>query len=282
MLDLPPAADEAVLVDGAPCSVCGDSIDGPLQCCPRCETPHHPECWEYNEGCAVYGCKAALLVVRDRAAATLAEGALELPTPEEAPPPLLWQLSRLPPVTWRLVGGGLLFAVMGMLSLTAARPGFFGGLSILILLLAVAALSLVLSADALPLLLRDLGGPPPRLELEETPLKRLEAQLSEDPKNPHLLEMVAFGCYASGRFADALECYQDLLHLRPHEQRAAYQRAKCLERLGRVAAAREAFEALAAAPRNETMREQARFWLGVLDKRARRSPPEPRGTLEVP
>lgn len=28
--------------------------------CPACKTKYHPDCWEYNEGCAVYGCKVRL------------------------------------------------------------------------------------------------------------------------------------------------------------------------------------------------------------------------------
>jgi hypothetical protein len=38
------------------CLVCGDGLAMPLQTCPDCVTPHHRHCWNYNGGCAVYGC----------------------------------------------------------------------------------------------------------------------------------------------------------------------------------------------------------------------------------
>jgi hypothetical protein len=39
------------------CLVCGDVLsDRTIVCCPRCETPHHEECWKYNGECAVYAC----------------------------------------------------------------------------------------------------------------------------------------------------------------------------------------------------------------------------------
>lgn len=41
-----------------PCPVCGESVGAAPTPCPRCDTPHHFDCWEYNEGCGVYGCTA--------------------------------------------------------------------------------------------------------------------------------------------------------------------------------------------------------------------------------
>ncbi len=39
------------------CPVCGEDLgDGDARRCERCDTPHHPECWEYVPGCAVFGC----------------------------------------------------------------------------------------------------------------------------------------------------------------------------------------------------------------------------------
>ena len=40
----------------ARCQVCGTSIDGAHVRCTRCDTPHHVDCWEFNEGCSTYGC----------------------------------------------------------------------------------------------------------------------------------------------------------------------------------------------------------------------------------
>ncbi|MEA3429863.1 MAG: RING finger protein [Nanoarchaeota archaeon] len=40
------------------CLVCASPINqNDTTYCQRCDTPHHQDCWEYNKGCAVYGCK---------------------------------------------------------------------------------------------------------------------------------------------------------------------------------------------------------------------------------
>lgn len=45
------------------CLVCGATIPAHLmRSCARCGTPHHHECWEYNHGCAVYGCYGTVMV----------------------------------------------------------------------------------------------------------------------------------------------------------------------------------------------------------------------------
>lgn len=39
------------------CPVCGDGLESSPKVCPRCDTPHHPECWDYVPGCAVFACQ---------------------------------------------------------------------------------------------------------------------------------------------------------------------------------------------------------------------------------
>lgn len=39
------------------CLVCGKALSLTPRTCLRCDTPHHAECWNYNGGCAVFGCK---------------------------------------------------------------------------------------------------------------------------------------------------------------------------------------------------------------------------------
>jgi hypothetical protein len=40
------------------CPVCATPFEGvEARACPRCETPHHADCWEFAGGCAVYGCQ---------------------------------------------------------------------------------------------------------------------------------------------------------------------------------------------------------------------------------
>ena len=50
------------------CRVCGSGLSQPLVECPTCSTPHHADCWEYNRGCSIYGCRPQLPAVRASAA----------------------------------------------------------------------------------------------------------------------------------------------------------------------------------------------------------------------
>lgn len=42
----------------ATCAICAEPCLGrPVRRCHYCDTPYHPECFEYNEGCGRYACK---------------------------------------------------------------------------------------------------------------------------------------------------------------------------------------------------------------------------------
>jgi hypothetical protein len=41
----------------ARCAVCGSDLKGAVRACGRCESKYHPDCWAYNDGCAIYGCR---------------------------------------------------------------------------------------------------------------------------------------------------------------------------------------------------------------------------------
>lgn len=46
------------------CTVCGCKIlDAPTIKCPKCETPHHEDCWSYNGGCGIFACNPATRAV---------------------------------------------------------------------------------------------------------------------------------------------------------------------------------------------------------------------------
>lgn len=51
------------------CEVCGERIDrkdlGDLVLCLRCNAIHHRECWNYNKGCAIYGCQGKAMKTLD-------------------------------------------------------------------------------------------------------------------------------------------------------------------------------------------------------------------------
>ncbi len=40
------------------CPVCNTTLEEPLHKCRECKTYHHADCWEYNNGCAIYGCRS--------------------------------------------------------------------------------------------------------------------------------------------------------------------------------------------------------------------------------
>mgnify|MGYP006286410321 CR=1 FL=1 len=39
------------------CPVCGSPIEDEPRYCPRCDTPHHQDCWDYVGGCAIFACR---------------------------------------------------------------------------------------------------------------------------------------------------------------------------------------------------------------------------------
>jgi TM2 domain-containing protein len=60
--------------------------------CLECETPHHQDCWDENEGCTVFGCALAptdepKLTVENGELDRLMETPRALSTPEAPPPP---------------------------------------------------------------------------------------------------------------------------------------------------------------------------------------------------
>jgi hypothetical protein len=52
------AAGPAEPDDAGPpiCKVCGDPIVTTAVVCADCQTPHHPDCWEFVGACSIYGC----------------------------------------------------------------------------------------------------------------------------------------------------------------------------------------------------------------------------------
>lgn len=40
----------------ARCPVCRDGIQGQVRMCPRCRVLSHDDCWEFQGGCAIFGC----------------------------------------------------------------------------------------------------------------------------------------------------------------------------------------------------------------------------------
>lgn len=47
---------EAKAADEAACPICGAALQDPVVWCRSCGTPHHRECWQWNQGCATFAC----------------------------------------------------------------------------------------------------------------------------------------------------------------------------------------------------------------------------------
>ena len=50
------AEDEAQPLGEVICPVCGEPVLRDMVFCRRCKTPHHADCWQFINGCSVYGC----------------------------------------------------------------------------------------------------------------------------------------------------------------------------------------------------------------------------------
>lgn len=50
------ASSPLPMVQETQCQVCGQPLAGKIVFCASCQTPHHLDCWQYFESCAVYGC----------------------------------------------------------------------------------------------------------------------------------------------------------------------------------------------------------------------------------
>ena len=71
---MPEDTIQAVGKEAAPfCPICQTEIQPDEECghCPECNALYHPECWQENGGCAVYGCK--------QVPATDSRSAIEIP-----------------------------------------------------------------------------------------------------------------------------------------------------------------------------------------------------------
>jgi len=55
------ASTASAAATGVLCPVCQSPVDSAesTRSCPQCHSPHHQECWDYNRGCGLYGCKEA-------------------------------------------------------------------------------------------------------------------------------------------------------------------------------------------------------------------------------
>lgn len=253
------------------CGVCGDRIQGAEVRCPECEAPHHAECWEYNEGCSIYGCQGVLAEVRRRGQ-TLP--ALQEPEPQvqELSPPtgelaaVQRRLASLPPSTWHLTG--FLLLVLSFVFAAAdlrdrGYPGLGAGLTF-----ALGNIFFWLGAMIQEILLWSVNRDRPRrlFSLGDTSTKDLQARLVRDPKDLEALTALALVHFARRDWKQAAHFYEQALTLAPEQPELLFRYAKTLDQLGRQEEVRELFTRLVRDHGEHSAARNARYWLERLSR----------------
>lgn len=105
------------------CPVCAGAItEATPRTCPRCDTPHHGDCWDYVGGCAIFGCRPAE-AAEDTGGLPAVRGAVA-PVGAEVAGLARWFLRVVKVHWWALLVMGLGFAWMPLMWLPMATPIF--------------------------------------------------------------------------------------------------------------------------------------------------------------
>ncbi len=248
----------------ASCGVCGDDLLGPQTHCKVCESRYHKDCWDYNHGCAVYGCVGS----QHTALATLETSVSARPNQDRAAllPPSQelegWaRLAATSPHYLRLTG--LLVTLLiaqpyqSFLApiLTSVLPwfrdiplvptlvaGFLLALPYFLLLLLVmnAEGIIAFAAKKAGLLTRR-----PFIAIADGPTKALEAKLSIAPKDKKIHEALGLIYFARKNWESARDVYARLLKLDSQHPGALFRLAKIEEKFGNWVVAYELLQRLA-------------------------------------
>ncbi|MBI4859941.1 MAG: hypothetical protein HY815_06715 [Candidatus Riflebacteria bacterium] len=103
------------------CPVCGAGLDSNVCHCPRCETPHHLECWSWAGGCSIYGCGCSTLTLPAPEEPPESDFQAELTDPERVLPAAASELTILSPT----VSPGDSDGLHWLRVLPAAQPLYF-------------------------------------------------------------------------------------------------------------------------------------------------------------
>jgi hypothetical protein len=258
----------------AACQVCGDSLDGatPETTCPACETPHHLDCWNFAEGCAVYGCPGSLALARQEAVERVLEevpgheggdGAhvVDIELPElQVPPEALRAIGRqgsgIPTPVWFVIG---LFAVaffLGRLAFEARTGTVFVGELVGMMLGGL----LMAASPFLPRAFLDLEHYGEELQVDETSRKQLEARLGEAPDNVYLLEALALERLAEGDGDGAIELLERVVELQPANLQALIHLGRAWFERGDRPRALELFQRAESLATTEAQRLRTKRW----------------------
>jgi hypothetical protein len=112
------------------CPVCRTSLGENVAVCSRCETPHHPDCWEFGGACAVFACggmESSVVPIHSRPQLDQEPVILEGPFPDTpSVPPVRICAERRNPlqdsqavalISWLYLGFSLIWAAPAMASL---------------------------------------------------------------------------------------------------------------------------------------------------------------------
>lgn len=256
------------------CPVCSDVLDADIIKCPRCDTLHHQECWEYNDGCAIYGCKASLMLSRKNEETALAvadESDLQgYGSVTGLIRDGLYYLSNFSSFAWYYLG--LSLVALNLLILpkimyplvenrilrTVAFHGVLLGFFILLL------------ARSLPNLLSQFGRKAVPLDLKlpsDYSIEEIDSLLLNCGKNINILELAGYLHLAKGNVDRAREIYQTALSIDPDNQNCAYELGRCFERLGKHDTAREKLLAAWELNKLSGTGQKARWWASLVEKR---------------
>lgn len=247
------------------CGVCAGDLSPPILACPACGAQHHQECWEYADGCAIYGCSQSL---------SLAQGSGEPAGPAViSPKPRPWWAaaaeagSRIPGTSWHILGavttlGSPLCVAALVVAEVLCDPPPPTWLMYPFFATTVLGLWLWTVHESIPELLGSVGMEtgPGRLRAL-TDAKALESRLAGDPKNPIILEALGFELLLKGQLADALGLYERALQIRPRSQAAAYYRGRILMMQGRTVAAKSALSQAVTLDPGTAVAGRSRWWL---------------------
>jgi hypothetical protein len=239
------------------CGVCGDLIQGPSTACPQCETPHHAECWQYNEGCTVYGCQGVLAVVQSQ----LDQGP---PLTPEAPIADLdpWNyLASIPASGWSFTGLLLVLLSFGIGSgdiRDLGRVSFFS-----LFLFVLGNVGLWLSSFIQQVFLWQVNRHKPRrlISFRDSSTKEEETKLARNPKDLDALKTLCLIHFAREEWKQAAMLYERALSMVPDDPNFLFRYGRSLDRLGREEDARKVFSQLLDKHAGHHFAKLAYFWL---------------------
>ena len=213
------------------CPICACSIDAEPVLCPRCGTAHHDDCWEYNEGCAVFGCKPSSVTVPVRKEDEEVIGAADIYN-------VVVLGARALPV-WPLLVGGLSSTITGVVGIALSRGVIakfwwakppVGAQFVSLVFLALGLV--LLAATSMHIFLRSFLSCANTVAVEEHSTKDVEGLLINSPKNVNLMEELALRHLSEGNLKRAAELLEQAVALEPLRQILWVRLGQVRRRLG--------------------------------------------------